>query len=71
MQRIQTFDILRGFAIFAMVIVHRVYFDYYAQHGDAQGLSVGFFVLIIQHNGRNFLLHQRRSEQLRELQKIK
>jgi hypothetical protein len=44
MQRIQTFDILRGFAIFAMVIVHRVYFDYYAQHGDAQGLSVGFFL---------------------------
>ena len=44
MKRIQTFDILRGFAIIVVVIVHRIFFDYYAQHGDAQGLSVGFFI---------------------------
>lgn len=44
MKRIQTFDILRGFAILVVVIVHRIFFDYYGQHGDAQGLSVGFFI---------------------------
>jgi peptidoglycan/LPS O-acetylase OafA/YrhL len=44
MKRIQTFDLLRGFAILAVVIIHRVFFDYYAQHGDAQGLALGFFI---------------------------
>jgi len=47
MRRINTFDLLRGFAILAVVIVHRVYFDYYAQHGEAQGLSVGFFAFTL------------------------
>ena len=44
MKRIQTFDLLRGFAILAVVIIHRVWFDFYSQHGEAQGLSVGFFL---------------------------
>jgi peptidoglycan/LPS O-acetylase OafA/YrhL len=44
MKRIQTFDLLRGFAILAVVMFHRIFFDFYMQHGDAQGLSVGFFV---------------------------
>ncbi len=47
MRRIYTFDLLRGFAILAVVIVHRVFFDYYAQHGDAQGMSVGFFIFTL------------------------
>jgi peptidoglycan/LPS O-acetylase OafA/YrhL len=47
MKRIYTFDLLRGFAILAVVIIHRVFFDFYAQHGDAQGLSVGFFIFTI------------------------
>ena len=44
MKRIQTFDLLRGFSILAVVIVHRVWFDFYNQHAGAQGLSVGFFL---------------------------
>lgn len=47
MRRIYTFDLVRGFAILAMVIIHRVYFDFYMQHGDAQGLSVGFFIFAL------------------------
>jgi surface polysaccharide O-acyltransferase-like enzyme len=47
MRRIYTFDLLRGFAILAVVIIHRVFFDYFAQHGDAQGLSVGFFLFTL------------------------
>ena len=43
MKRIQTFDLVRGFAILAVVIIHRVFFDFYSQHGEAQVLSVGFF----------------------------
>ena len=46
-RRIYTFDLLRGFAILAVVIIHRVFFDFYAQHGDAQGLSVGFFLFTL------------------------
>jgi uncharacterized membrane protein len=30
-----------------VVIIHRVFFDYFAQHGDAQGLSVGFFLFTL------------------------
>jgi uncharacterized membrane protein len=44
MRRIYTFDLLRGFAILAVVIIHRVFFDYYAQFADASRISVGFFV---------------------------
>jgi peptidoglycan/LPS O-acetylase OafA/YrhL len=47
MRRIYTFDLLRGFAILAVVIIHRVYFDYYMQHGDAQALSIGFFTFTL------------------------
>ena len=43
MKRIQTFDLVRGFAILAVVLIHRVFFDFYSQHGEAQVLSVGFF----------------------------
>ena len=44
MKRIQTFDLVRGFAILAVVLIHRVFFDFYSQHGEAQILSAGFFV---------------------------
>ncbi|NIM96036.1 MAG: acyltransferase family protein [Anaerolineales bacterium] len=43
MKRIQTFDLVRGFAILAVILIHRVFFDFYSQHGEAQVLSVGFF----------------------------
>jgi uncharacterized membrane protein len=43
MKRIQTFDLVRGFAILAVVLIHRVFFDFYSQHSEAQVLSVGFF----------------------------
>lgn len=44
MKRIQTFDLLRGFAILAVIIIHRVWFDFYNQNAGAQGLSVDFFL---------------------------
>ena len=43
MKRIQTFDLVRGFSILAVVLIHRVFFDFYSQYGEAQVLSVGFF----------------------------
>jgi len=47
MKRIQTFDLVRGFAILAVVLIHRVFFDFYSQHAEAQVLSVGFFAFTL------------------------
>jgi surface polysaccharide O-acyltransferase-like enzyme len=48
MKRINTFDLLRGLAILVMVIVHRIYWDYYRQNAGALNtLSAGLFVFTL------------------------
>jgi hypothetical protein len=47
MKRLQTFDLLRGLAILAMVLIHRIIWDYYRQNSDADILSVGFLILTL------------------------
>jgi hypothetical protein len=47
MKRIQTFDLLRGFAILAMVVIHRIIWDYFRQHPEAEIFSVGFIIFTL------------------------
>jgi hypothetical protein len=44
MKRIYTFDLLRGLAIAVVVVGHRINWDYYRQHAEAQSLSAGLLV---------------------------
>ena len=47
MKRIQTFDIMRGLAIIIMVLAHRIFYDYYSQHAEAQVMSIGLFIFLL------------------------
>lgn len=47
MKRIQTFDLLRGLAILAMIIIHRIIWDYYRQNPEADIFTVGFLILTL------------------------
>ncbi len=49
MKRIYTFDFLRGFAIIAMILFHRILWDYYFQTGGIAGTSdtFGFFIITL------------------------
>lgn len=47
MKRIQTFDLLRGLAIVAMILIHRIIWDYYRQNPDADIYAVGFMILTL------------------------
>jgi surface polysaccharide O-acyltransferase-like enzyme len=47
MKRIQTFDLLRGLAILAMIIIHRIIWDYFRQNPDADIYAVGFMMLTL------------------------
>lgn len=45
MKRIQTFDILRGFAILFVILGHRIFWDYYRQNADAlNNLTPGLLI---------------------------